>query len=93
MCTALPNGSKIAAKSSEISSGNLKALNAGITKYSANEPSRLTPTPTVLRHKCVRPPRQLRQWPQVMCPSPETRSPKEKPRTSWPMPTTSPAYS
>ncbi|EXF70690.1 hypothetical protein D030_1882 [Vibrio parahaemolyticus AQ3810] len=51
MCTALPNGSKIDARSSEISSGILNALNAGITKYSANAPSRFTPTPIVLRHK------------------------------------------
>ena len=37
--------------------------------------------------------RQLRQWPQVMWPSPDTRSPTAKPRTSWPMATTSPTYS
>ncbi len=59
--TALPKGSKIEASSSEILSGILKALNAGITKYSAKLPSRLTPTPVVLRHKCTRPARQLRQ--------------------------------
>ena len=55
VCVALPNGSKIAARSSEMSSGILNALNAGITRYSANAPSRLTPTPTVLRHRCRRP--------------------------------------
>ncbi len=36
-------------------------LNAGITRYSAKQPGRLTPTPMVLRHRWVRPPRQLRQ--------------------------------
>ncbi len=61
VCTALPNGSKIDARSSEIPSGILNALNAGITKYSEKQPVRFTPTPMVLRHKCVRPPRQLRQ--------------------------------
>ena len=75
VCVALPNGSKIDARSSPMSSGILNALNAGITRYSANAPSRLTPTPTVLRHRWRRPARQLRQKPQVMCPSPETRSP------------------
>ena len=64
--------------------GILNALNAGITRYSANAPSRFTPTPTVLRHRCRRPARQLRQKPQVICPSPETRSPIAKPRTSCP---------
>ena len=75
VCVALPNGSKIDARSSEMSSGIRNALNAGITRNSANAPSRLTPTPTVLRHRCRRPARQLRQKPQVMCPSPDTRSP------------------
>src|SRR5450755_907810 len=51
VCVALPKGSKIDARSSEISSGILNALNAGITRYSANAPSRLTPTPTVFRHR------------------------------------------
>ena len=37
--------------------------------------ARLTPTPSVLRQRWRVPARQLRQWPQVMCPSPETRSP------------------
>ena len=93
VCVALPNGSKIDARSSEMSSGILNALNAGITRYSANAPSRLTPTPTVLRHRWRRPARQLRQKPQVMWPSPDTRSPIAKPRTSWPMSTISPTYS
>ncbi len=55
VCVALPNGSKIAAISSGMSSGILNALNAGITRYSANAPSRLTPTPTVLRQRWRRP--------------------------------------
>ena len=55
VCVALPNGSKIDARSSEISGGILNALNAGIARYSANAPSRFTPTPTVLRHRCRRP--------------------------------------
>ncbi len=93
VCTALPNGSKMAARSSGMLSGSLKALKAGITRYSAKEPGRLTPTPMVLRQRWVRPARQLRQWPQVMWPSPETLSPTAKPRTSWPTATTSPTYS
>ena len=48
----------------------------GSPGYSANEPGRLTPTPMVLRHRWVRPARQLRQWPQVIWPSPDTRSPR-----------------
>ncbi len=44
-------------------------------RNSAKAPGRLTPTPKVLRHRCRRPARQLRQWPQVTWPSPETRSP------------------
>ena len=44
-------------------------------QYSAKEPGRLTPTPTVLRQRWRRPARQLRQWPQVRWPSPLTRSP------------------
>src|ERR1700687_3988408 len=93
VCVALPKGSKIDARSSEISSGILNALNAGITRYSAKAPSRLTPTPIVFRHRCRRPARQLRQKPQVMCPSPETRSPIWNPRTSCPISTIRPTYS
>src|SRR5450755_4169280 len=93
VCVALPKGSKIDARSSEISSGILNALKAGITRYSAKAPSRLTPTPTVFRHRCRRPARQLRQKPQVMCPSPETRSPILNPRTSCPISTIRPTYS
>src|SRR2546421_503344 len=93
VCVALPKGSKIDARSSEISSGILNALKAGITRYSAKAPSRLTPTPIVFRHRCRRPARQLRQNPQAICPSPETRSPILNPRTSWPISTIRPTYS
>ena len=61
--------------------------------YSAKLPGRLTPTPTVLRQKCWRPARQLRQWPQVMWPSPETRSPGAMPLTSLPTAATVPTNS
>ena len=93
VCVALPNGSKIAASSSGMSAGILKALKAGIARYSAKAPARLTPTPTVLRHRCRRPARQLRQKPQVMWPSPDTRSPISNPLTSLPSSAISPTYS
>src|SRR5215831_7623589 len=93
VCVALPNGSRIEAMSSGIESGSLKVLSAGIARYCANAPGRLTPTPTVLRHRWRRPARQLRQYPQVMWPSPETRSPILNPRTSCPISTISPTYS
>ena len=93
MWVALPSGSRMAPISSGTSSGRWKALTAGITRYSAKQPGRSTPTPTALRHRWRRPARQLRQWPQVMWPSPETRSPTSKPRTSPPTPTISPANS
>ena len=48
---ALPKGSKIAARSSAMPSGILKALKAGMARYSAKAPSRFTPTPTVLRQR------------------------------------------
>ncbi len=47
VCTAFPSGSKMAPMSNETSSGNGTTLNAGITKYSANAPGRVTPTPIV----------------------------------------------
>ena len=85
VCVALPNGSRMEAISSSMASGSLKTLVAGMVRYSANAPARLTPTPEVLRHRCRRPARQLRQCPQVMWPSPDTRSPVLKPRTSCPI--------
>ncbi len=90
---ALPKGSRKAAMSSEMSGGSLKALLAGRSRYSAKQPGRLTPTPTVLRQRWRLPARQLRQWPQVMWPSPETRSPAAKPLTSLPTSTISPTNS
>ncbi|MNI70633.1 hypothetical protein D3C73_1264570 [compost metagenome] len=74
-CAALPYGSKKAASSDGIWSGIGHRLLAGITMYSANAPLTLTPMPTVFGHRCGRPPRQLRQWPQTMWPSADTRWP------------------
>src|ERR1700677_1586635 len=93
VCVALPNGSRIEATSSSMAGESLKTLAAGSVRYSANAPGRFTPTPNVLRHRCRRPARQLRQCPQVMCPSPDTRSPALTPRTSLPTSTISPEYS
>ncbi len=64
-----------------------------MTTYSANEPGRCTPTPTLCRQRCRRPARQFRQKPQVTCPSPETRSPGRKASTSAPTRSTRPTYS
>ena len=58
---ALPNGSRIEAMSSSMAAGSLNTFEAGSAMYSAKQPGRLTPTPTVLRHRCRRPARQLRQ--------------------------------
>ena len=63
------------ATSSETVSGTRNRLLAGRLRYSANEPGRLTPTPTVAEQRCRSPARQFRQWPHTMCPSPVTRSP------------------
>src|SRR5262249_55322086 len=84
VCTAFPSGSKNEAISSGIPFGTRKTLNAGRDTYSAKQPGRLTPRPTVFRHRWRFPARQFRQWPQVMCPSPLTRSPTSKPVTSAP---------
>ena len=95
VCTAFPNGSNIAATSSGISSGIATTLLSGIQTYSAKLPGRCTPTPSVLRQRCPRPARQLRQKPQTICPSPDTRSPRLnrvtaapvsaiRPTNSWP---------
>ena len=50
VCTALPNGSKIAPSSASTASECTHTLLAGITTYSANAPSRLTPIPNVFLH-------------------------------------------
>src|SRR6056297_2758739 len=93
VCTALPNGSKIAAISSGISSGIGTTFISGIQTYSANEPGRFTPTPFVLRHKCPRPARQFRHAPQTICPSPETRRPIRYFTAAGPVSTISPTNS
>jgi hypothetical protein len=78
-----------------MSSGIGTTLRSGMQRYSAKEPGRCTPTPTVLRQRWPRPARQLRQKPQTTCPSPDTRSPGRKrvtaapvsairPKNSWP---------
>ena len=50
-CTALPNGSKIAATSGSMPSGCTHTLPAGIAKYSQKAPSTWYPMPRVLRHR------------------------------------------
>ncbi len=55
--------------------GSATGCEAGITMYSANAPARFTPMPTVFGHRCWRPARQLRQCPQTMWPSADTRWP------------------
>jgi hypothetical protein len=45
--TALPSGSRIAPISSSMASGRGTMLKAGIFRYSANAPGRLTPMPLV----------------------------------------------
>ena len=75
VCTALPNGSKIAATSRSTGTRCTHTLAAGSATYSAKAPSRPTPRPTVLRHRWRRPARQLRHLPQTRWPSPLTRSP------------------
>src|SRR4051794_27659498 len=93
VCTALPNGSKIAATSRSTGSLCTHALLAGRATYSANAPGTWTPSPRVLMHRCRRPARQLRQRPQTRCPSPLTRSPTATSRTPTPISTTSPQNS
>ncbi len=53
--------------------GSARRCDSGMQTYSANEPGRLTPTPSVLRQRWPRPARQLRHLPQTMWPSPDTR--------------------
>ena len=63
--TALPNGSKIAATSSSIPGQWCQTLVIGSTTYSANAPSRPTPSPIVLAQRWRRPARQWRHRPQT----------------------------
>ncbi len=51
VCTAFPNGSKIAATSSSMPGQWCQMLLIGSTTYWANAPSRPTPRPTVLAHR------------------------------------------
>ena len=73
--TAFPNGSKIAATSSSMPGQWCQTFVTGRTTCSANAPSRLTPSPTVLAQRLQRPARQWRHRPQTTWPSPLTRSP------------------
>ncbi len=73
--------------------GSTYAFDAGTDTNSANAPSRFTPMPFVLRQRWRRPARQLRQWPQVTCPSTETRWPFVNPWTSLPISTIVPSNS
>ena len=93
VCTALPNGSKIAAMSRSISGECFQRLVTGKAMYSAKAPGRLTPTPCVCAQRCRRPAMQLRQRPQTRCPSPLTMSPGSKSATLEPISTISPTNS
>ena len=95
VCTALPNGSKIAATSGSTSSACFQTFVTGSTIVSANAPGRCTPTPRLFAHRWRRPARQCRHRPQTTWPSPLTRSPGWKsvtfeptaairPTNSWP---------
>jgi hypothetical protein len=90
VCTALPNGSKIAPTFGSMGDVCTHTLAPGITTNSANAPSRCRPTPCVRMHICRRPARQLRHMPHTMWPSPDTRSPTMTSCTSSPTSTTSP---
>ena len=75
VCTAFPNGSKIAATSSSTPGQWCQMFVIGSATSSANAPGRLTPSPIVCAHRCRRPAMQLRQRPQTTWPSPQTTSP------------------
>ena len=75
VCTALPNGSKIAATSMSMPGQWCQTLVIGSATYSANAPSRPTPRPVMWAHRCRRPARQWRHSPHVTWPSPLTMSP------------------
>src|ERR1700722_7378215 len=91
--TALPNGSKIDCTSRGMLGSCAQTLVIGSDRYSANAPGRLTPTPLVSLHRCLRPARQLRHRPQTTCPSPLTISPTRKSLTFEPTSTISPTNS
>src|SRR3954451_2960554 len=92
-CTALPNGSKIAATSRSIAGSWCQTLVIGSAISSANAPGRSTPTLEVFAQRCRRPARQFRHRPQTTCPSPLTSSPGWKSLTLEPTDTTSPTNS
>ena len=93
VCVAFPNGSKIAYISSGMFGLHGHTLLDGITRYSANAPLRFTPTPFASLQFSLCPSRQLRHFPHVICPSPDTRSPILNPCTPSPFSTISPTYS
>src|SRR5439155_712652 len=93
VCTALPNGSKMAAMSSGTSSWCRQMLVIGSAMYSANAPGRFTPTPLVWAQRWRRPARQFRQRPQTTWPSPLTRLPGKKSITLAPVATILPTNS
>jgi hypothetical protein len=64
VCTALPSGSKTAAKSSGIASSNGQTLTAGIAMKVANEPSVSTPMILTSSQMCASPVRHNRHTPQ-----------------------------
>ena len=88
--TAFPNGSKIAATSSSMPGQWCQMFVIGSATYSAKDPSRPTPRPTVFAHRCRWPAMQCRHRPQVTWPSPLTRSPGWKSLTFEPTSTISP---
>ena len=65
VCTALPNGSKMAAISGSMPGQWCQMFVMGSAISSANAPGRLTPMPCVWAHRCRRPAMQLRQRPQT----------------------------
>ncbi len=93
MCTAFPNGSKMAATSLSMPRGWTHTFVMGRTRYSAKAPARATPTPLVSAQRCRRPARQLRHRPHTTWPSPLTISPVRKSVTLEPTSTISPTNS
>ena len=90
---AFPTASNMATTSSSMLGSMAITFVAGMHTYSANAPSRSTPTLLVSLHHWMLPLWQLRQWPQVMWPSPDTRWPTVKPVTPAPNSAISPTYS
>ncbi len=93
VCTALPNGSKMAWTSRGMLGSWAHTFVIGSDRYSANAPGRFTPIPLVSLQRWRRPARQLRHRPQTTCPSPLTISPTWKSLTFEPASTISPTNS